>query len=661
MSFRMPMSAAALRLICAVLLTSATAAAALADPPARVGRLSDIEGTVSFHTADQDQWSPATLNYPVTTGNSFYTDANARAEIQVGAATLRLDHATAADIARLDDAATQIQLDQGAINLNVMALPPGGIAVLTPLGEVDLVQPGIYDIDAGQPDGDQPPSQVQLTVIQGNAHIVAPPSDIQTGYAAIIAGNPPAVTLSQAGANEFDNWAAARDSREAAAQAPRYVSAQMTGYEDLGTYGRWVADPNYGQVWYPSGVVADWAPYRYGHWAYVVPWGWTWIDDAPWGFAPFHYGRWAYAGNGWCWVPGAIVATPVYAPALVAFIGGGGWGVSIGVGAPLAAIGWVPLGPDEVFRPYYSAGYGYVRNVNVANVNRTVINTITINNYNQPPAGATVARFRNRAAATVIPAASFTHAAPVHQATLRVAPQQLGQVQVRPSLAQIAPTPMARAGIADPRAATALVPRPNQPATVARQPVAAAALPSALANQPVPKAPGPAFHPQPAGRPGFRPTPAAAPAVAPRPAPTQPGVRAAPTVNVIPPPERPSPAAQGVRPQVPPQGTEAAPRGPRPPPTTPAPAIAVPTTPTATKPAPPAAAPAQLQAAPRPTPPPRPAEQVHAPAPPHPPEAPKPPAQPAQAAPAAHPAPAREAHPPEKAPPEKPGEEQPNK
>jgi len=49
------------------------------DPPSRVGRLSNISGTVSFHTIDQDQWSPAELNYPITTGNSFWTEPGARA------------------------------------------------------------------------------------------------------------------------------------------------------------------------------------------------------------------------------------------------------------------------------------------------------------------------------------------------------------------------------------------------------------------------------------------------------------------------------------------------------------------------------------------------------------------------------------------------------
>jgi len=52
---------------------------------------------------------------------------------------------------------------------------------------------------------------------------------------------------------------------------------------DLDDYGRWDYDATYGHVWVPTRVDAGWAPYREGHWAFVAPWGWTWVDDAPWG------------------------------------------------------------------------------------------------------------------------------------------------------------------------------------------------------------------------------------------------------------------------------------------------------------------------------------------------------------------------------------------
>src|SRR5205814_10383503 len=124
----------------------------------------------------------------------------------------------------------------------------------------------------------------------------------------------------------------------------RYVPRAIVGYDDLDEFGAWRVVPEYGPVWAPR-VRAGWAPYRFGHWAWVEPWGWTWIDEAPWGFAPFHYGRWAYTGGGWVWVPGTVVVRPIYAPALVAFVGGPGWRIGMDVGSP---VGWFPLGPREV-------------------------------------------------------------------------------------------------------------------------------------------------------------------------------------------------------------------------------------------------------------------------------------------------------------------------
>ncbi len=115
----------------------------------------------------------------------------------------------------------------------------------------------------------------------------------------------------------------------------------MTGVEDLERYGQFEDTPDYGQVWFPRDLDPDWAPYKYGHWAFVNPWGWTWIDDQPWGFAPFHYGRWAQVDGRWGWIAGRSVSEPVYAPALVAFIGGGGWSASMGAGE---TTGWVALG-----------------------------------------------------------------------------------------------------------------------------------------------------------------------------------------------------------------------------------------------------------------------------------------------------------------------------
>ena len=153
------------------------------------------------------------------------------------------------------------------------------------------------------------------------------------------------------GNDGFDTWSANRDRRYERSRSATYVSRQMVGYADLDEYGTWSQQPEYGAVWYPTSVPADWAPYRNGYWVDVGKWGPTWVDAAPWGYAPFHYGRWVYAGNRWGWCPGSYVARPYWAPALVGWTGGPGWGLSVSAGAPV--YGWVPLAWGEPFRPWW--------------------------------------------------------------------------------------------------------------------------------------------------------------------------------------------------------------------------------------------------------------------------------------------------------------------
>jgi hypothetical protein len=466
-----------------LLLTPALANAA--DPPARVGRLSYLDGTVSFHLAGQQgDWAPATVNYPVTTGESFWTDANTRAAIEVGPTELRLDQATELDISRLDDRATDLQLDQGVLNIHVAQMPPGEISISTPRGRVQITAPGDYDIDAGQPDNDQPSDQVEVSVFDGAATFQGDRGsvDIASGQAAVISGDPINVQLVAASPNDFDQWAQDQEHREDLAKLPRAVPPAVTGYQDLAAYGSWGDDPDYGQVWYPSDVPADWAPYRYGHWAWVDPWGWTWIDDAPWGFAPFHYGRWIERDDRWAWVPEDIPPQPVYAPALVSFVGGDGWGVDLAAGAAVAAIGWVALAPHESYHPWYHASAIYARNVNGRDWNQRSYSNV---------ANVTLNNFHNRQAATVVPTAAFTHAAPVQRASVAIAADQLARTRASSAaVTRLQPSPFARIGRADPQAAAAVAPRANAQANVARGRVTATT-PQALAQQHPPTAPAP--------------------------------------------------------------------------------------------------------------------------------------------------------------------------
>jgi hypothetical protein len=218
----------------------------------------------------------------------------------------------------------------------------------------------------------------------------------------------------------FDRWAVQRDAREDNSRSAQYVSRDMTGYEELDDNGDWHDVADYGPVWVPRVTARDWAPYHDGHWAWVAPWGWTWVDDEHWGFAPFHYGRWAHIDNYWAWVPGPIAPRPVYAPALVGFVGGGGgggggthWGVSLSVGVP--GVAWFALAPGEHYRPAYTSNPTYINNINrTVVVNKTVINENVYINQRVPNAIAAMP-----ATAFVRGQGAHEHAQEIHEDRLK--------------------------------------------------------------------------------------------------------------------------------------------------------------------------------------------------------------------------------------------------
>jgi len=355
------------------------------DPPSRAARLSYRTGDVSLLPSGEKDWGDASLNRPLTTGDRLSTGHAGRAELELGGGTLRIADDTDFGFLTLNDQLSQVELTQGTLNLSVRGLAEGqSYEIDTPTVALVVDQPGTYRVDISD-DG----KSTRITDIDGRATVYGeggaqrPLVGGRTYEFADSSLNNVSISDTDGG-DDFDAWCNSRDRRYATSDTDRYVSNEVVGYQDLDQYGNWQADPEYGQVWYPSHVAADWAPYRDGHWAYVGPWGWTWVDDSPWGFAPYHYGRWAYVRSRWCWVPGPVSVRPVYAPALVAFVGGAGFGVSVGIGA--APVGWFPLGPGEVYNPWYRASRGYYTNVNITNIyvrnNRQVVINNINNHYN---------------------------------------------------------------------------------------------------------------------------------------------------------------------------------------------------------------------------------------------------------------------------------------
>ena len=468
------------------------AAAQQQEPPSRVGAVSFVSGNIAFRAAGDTQWSAAGVNYPVASGGSFWIDPQARAQIQIGPSTIGVAGGTELDITQLNDQVSQLGLPQGRINLHLRNLETGqSFEVDLPQGSVWLLQPGSYDIDAGSQD--QPG---RVAVFAGTARFAGGGADleIRSGDAAVLSGsNPVTASIERAAPDAFVEWCNSHDHHAQGLAATHYVSPQMTGYADFDQYGGWQRNSQYGEIWYPNQTPADWAPYRDGHWIWVQPWGWTWVDEQPWGFAPFHYGRWAYVDDRWGWVPGSYVAQPVYAPALVAFVGAvAGVGLAASSGP---AVGWFPLAPGETYWPSYTRNAYYIRNVNVANVRN--INTVIVQSNGAPPQQVAAANFANRRFATVVPQRVFAAADPVAPAAIRVPAAVLAQAPVAVHPPQVSPAPR-------PAAVAARAPQNPRPLQIGtgRPPPARPAASSGLASAQPHTAGTPPEHAVEPGRPG---------------------------------------------------------------------------------------------------------------------------------------------------------------
>ncbi|MGA8222776.1 MAG: DUF6600 domain-containing protein [Candidatus Acidiferrales bacterium] len=427
-------------LAAAVFLALPNSAAAQDDPPGRVARLNYIQGSVSFQPAGEQDWVDADRNRPLTTGDNLWADVNSRGEVHIGSTAIRLASETGISFLNIDDRTVQIQLAQGTIEVHVRRLEAGNaFEIDTPNLAFTLTRAGKYRIQT-DPNG----GQTNIIVREGEGEVTGAGEswDLVEGQQYEFDGTDDLAISNQpaSGMDDFENWCQQRDQRENGSGSARYVSRDIDGYYDLDDNGDWRTDAEYGAVWYPRGVAYGWAPYHYGHWVWIAPWGWTWVGEEAWGYAPYHYGRWAFVGGYWGWVPGPIVVRPVYAPHLVAFVGGGGPNFAVGFGGGVVGVAWFPLGPRDVWVPTYHASARYVQNVNVTNTrvvnvvqvtnvyNTTIVNrSVTVTNYtyaNQPGAVTAVRRedfVAARSAAKVavtVSAEQVRNARPVEGASL---------------------------------------------------------------------------------------------------------------------------------------------------------------------------------------------------------------------------------------------------
>ena len=462
------------------------------DPPARAARLQYMTGSVSVQPHGTDDWVAGQLNRPLTNADNIWADKNSKAEISVGTGLIRIGSESSLTLTNIDENTVQLQLHQGELNLHVRRLYDNEkYEVDTPNQAFTVDKPGDYRFDV---DSDADSTVITVWRGEGESTGEGPAVRIREGQQARFAdgtNTEDAELHSAPSPDTFDQWARSRDERLDRSASAKYVSPDVPGYEDLDEYGNWRETSEYGPVWVPTGVDAGWAPYRYGHWIWVDPWGWTWVEDEPWGYAPFHYGRWVYWDNYWAWAPGPIYVRPYYAPALVAWFGGPGWGVSVGFGGGFG-YGWCPLGWGEPYIPWYGVSHGYFNQVNITNTHITNINNYYNNNYGHRPGvfggvggglhnNIRYANMHSPNGFTAVSRNTLLNSQSVARNAIRVSPNQMSRISPVRSLG-VRPTRTSMLGPNAGRTAAAPPPRSFSRPTVSRMSTPSAMRGNASAN-----------------------------------------------------------------------------------------------------------------------------------------------------------------------------------
>jgi hypothetical protein len=382
----------------AVLLTAGAFNSAHAQDPddlkRGVARISLMNGDVSVRRGDSGDWVAGVINAPLMTDDRIATAASSRGEVQFDAANmLRFGANTELRLTQLEYGRYQMELAHGIVTYRVLRSSDANVEIDTPTVSVRPSRQGSYRItvnDAGETEVTARTGDVEIFTPTGSQWVRAGQTLMARGSASdpefqIVTANPP---------DEWDRWSEGRDRTLLQATSPRNVGPGVYGTEDMDSYGTWTNVPEYGNVWQPT-VGGDWAPYQNGRWVWEDWYGWTWVSSDPWGWAPYHYGRWFYRGGfGWSWYPGVLGVRHYWSPALVGFFG---FGPGVGIGFGFGNIGWVPLAPYEVFRPWWGRGFygreGFNRSVNITNVNITsVYRNSRVNNGVH---GVGVAEFQN--------------------------------------------------------------------------------------------------------------------------------------------------------------------------------------------------------------------------------------------------------------------------
>ena len=340
-----------------------SAGSAWADPPVRAGRIADVSGTAWLFDPDSRVWERVLRNQTIGQGDLLRTASGSRVTVRVGSSTTWLDENSELHVLQLDDSTVLLRLLKGDVALRLRTEEAADeTRVQTREGVTAPEMAGLIRVA-------QSDRATRVVVEEGRAQFNSDPAAnvqrawLQEGEQADFGwAGTPRIERRSIRNDAFSAWFLARDQAEEqlALFDESYVSPEMTGAEELSQNGEWETTEDYGNVWIPTRVAPGWEPYRDGRWVWTQQWGWSWVDNAPWGFAPFHYGRWVQHRNRWAWAPGRYERRPPYAPALVTWSNGGQVRVEIGAGRRPPPSYWSPLPPNRVYVPSHTHSPHYV-------------------------------------------------------------------------------------------------------------------------------------------------------------------------------------------------------------------------------------------------------------------------------------------------------------
>jgi hypothetical protein len=313
-----------------------------------------------------------TLNSPVLPGDGVWTSRTGMVDLFLADGNhVWMDSDTRADLDKLpgdeasDEKILRLRLWKGSLLLDLRVCSPEcSYLVTTPSATVGPLQEGLYYVEVESVD------RTRVAAMQGLCTVASAGESVrlaayQMTYAEY--GYPPTAPVnSQVSAAALLGFRESCLPARSAGSSAKYLPSSLDAYApDLDANGTWMNTAEYGYVWRPNAVPADWAPYTNGRWVYN-PWGMTWVPYEVWGWAPFHYGRWIFsAGFGWGWCP-----MPYFAPAWVSFWwGDDGW------------LGWCPMGyyGSPLWGPcgWYSVPVAYIYD--------PIISPIIVRHRNAPP------------------------------------------------------------------------------------------------------------------------------------------------------------------------------------------------------------------------------------------------------------------------------------